>query len=76
MLAMELVEDRGSKVPASELATRTVERARDRGLILLSCGLYGNVLRVLAPILAPDEDIEEGLAILEESLVHAGAGAS
>jgi len=75
MLALELVEDREGKAPAGELAKRTTEIAREKGLVLLTCGLYGNVIRILAPILAADEDIEEGLSILEESLVHAGPGA-
>jgi 4-aminobutyrate aminotransferase/(S)-3-amino-2-methylpropionate transaminase len=73
MLALELVEDRESKTPAPALAKRATELARDRGLVLLSCGLYGNVLRVLVPILAPDKDVEEGLEILEESLVEAAS---
>jgi 4-aminobutyrate aminotransferase / (S)-3-amino-2-methylpropionate transaminase / 5-aminovalerate transaminase len=72
MLALELVEDRESKVPASELAAATVSAAFDRGLVLLACGLYGNVIRVLVPVLAPDEDLERGLDILDESLVAAG----
>jgi 4-aminobutyrate aminotransferase-like enzyme len=60
---------------AFEFAERTPDRAKavvdaafERGLILLSCGLYGNVIRLLPPLnIAPDE-LDEGLAILEESL--------
>jgi 4-aminobutyrate aminotransferase / (S)-3-amino-2-methylpropionate transaminase / 5-aminovalerate transaminase len=73
MLAMELVDDQGSRRPATELAKRTTEIARERGLMLLTCGLYTNVLRVLVPILADDSDIEEGLEILESSLADAVA---
>ncbi len=75
MLALELVTDRATKEPAGGLAKRTTEIARDKGLVLLTCGLEGNVIRILAPILAADEDIEEGLTILEESLVDADAQA-
>jgi 4-aminobutyrate aminotransferase-like enzyme len=71
MLAMELVDDPGSRRPAPELAKRTTELARERGLILLTCGLYSNVLRVLVPILAEDGEVEEGLEILEASLAEA-----
>jgi 4-aminobutyrate aminotransferase len=71
MLALELVEDPGSRRPATELAKRTTEFARERGLMLLTCGLYSSVLRVLVPILAEDGDIEEGLEILEDALVEA-----
>ena len=73
MLAIELVEDQVTKRPASALARRTTEIARERGLVLLSCGLYGNVLRVLVPILADSSEAEEGLEILEESLVEAAS---
>jgi 4-aminobutyrate aminotransferase-like enzyme len=74
MLALELVTDRESKEPAAELAKRTTEAARERGLILLSCGLYGNVIRILVPLVISDEDLDRGLQLLEESLVHAAAG--
>jgi 4-aminobutyrate aminotransferase/(S)-3-amino-2-methylpropionate transaminase len=74
MLALELVTDRVSKEPASAAARRTVELARDRGLVLLACGLHGNVIRILAPITISTEDLADGLDILEEALVDAGAG--
>jgi 4-aminobutyrate aminotransferase len=68
MLALELVE------PSPAAAKRVIAAARERGLILLSCGLDGNVLRLLPPLSATDEELERGLAILEESLGDAGAG--
>jgi 4-aminobutyrate aminotransferase len=71
MLALELVTDRESKEPAAELAKRTTEGARERGLILLSCGTYGNVIRILVPLVIDDDDLARGLEILEESLVDA-----
>jgi 4-aminobutyrate aminotransferase-like enzyme len=74
MLALELVTDRESKEPAAEIAKRTTEGARERGLILLSCGTYGNVIRILVPIVIDDDDLARGLEILEESLVDATAG--
>jgi 4-aminobutyrate aminotransferase/(S)-3-amino-2-methylpropionate transaminase len=73
MLAMELVEEEDGKRPATTLAKRTTELALERGLILLACGLYSNVLRILVPILADEGDVEEGLEILEESLVDAAS---
>jgi 4-aminobutyrate aminotransferase/(S)-3-amino-2-methylpropionate transaminase len=73
MLALELVEDPATRKPAPGLAKRTIDLARERGLVLLGCGLYGNVLRVLVPILAEDSDVDEGLDILESSLVDAAA---
>jgi 4-aminobutyrate aminotransferase / (S)-3-amino-2-methylpropionate transaminase / 5-aminovalerate transaminase len=75
MLAVELVADRESRRPEAELTKGTTELARERGLVLLSCGLYGNVIRVLVPILAEESVVDEGLAILEESLVVAASSA-
>jgi 4-aminobutyrate aminotransferase / (S)-3-amino-2-methylpropionate transaminase / 5-aminovalerate transaminase len=75
MLALELVEDRETKAPASELAGATVAAARERGLVLLSCGLSGNVIRILVPLVIGDEDLERGLELLEESLLAASTSA-
>ncbi len=73
MLAVELVEDPDSRRPAAELARRTTEIAREQGLVLLSCGLFSNVIRVLVPILADESDVAEGLELLESSLVQAAS---
>ena len=74
MLAMELVQDRATKAPAAEETARIVALARDRGLILMGSGLYGNAIRVLVPLVATPDDLDEGFAILEESLADAFAG--
>jgi 4-aminobutyrate aminotransferase len=68
MLALELVERNGDAAKAVTTA------ARENGLILLSCGLYGNVIRLLPPLSATDEELERGLGILEEALGDAGTG--
>jgi 4-aminobutyrate aminotransferase/(S)-3-amino-2-methylpropionate transaminase len=67
MQAIELAE----QSPA--LAARTVAEALDRGLVLLACGLHGNVLRVLVPLVVSDEELDRGLAIFEEALAAARA---
>ena len=73
MLALELVEPDGS--PATAVAAATVQAAYDRGLVLLSCGLHGNVIRILVPLVATDDELGRGLDLLEESLgVGAGTG--
>ena len=76
MLAIELVEDRETTAPAAALASATTAAARERGLILLSCGLYGNVIRILVPLVVSDEDLDRGLELLEEALVDAGTRAT
>ena len=53
--------------PRSRAAAVTRE-ARERGLVLLSCGIYGNVIRILVPFAISDEDLEQGLDILESVL--------
>ncbi len=68
MLAMELVEDRESKKPATDKAKALVSRCFEKGLVLLSCGNFGNVIRTLMPLVITDEQLDKGLAILEESL--------
>jgi len=71
MIAIELVEDRVSNKPAAALTKRWAEACARNGLILLTCGVYGNVARILVPLTADDSLIDEGLAILERSLDQA-----
>jgi 4-aminobutyrate aminotransferase / (S)-3-amino-2-methylpropionate transaminase / 5-aminovalerate transaminase len=59
MLAIELPEQTG------EQTSRIVAAAREQGLMLLSCGIYGNVIRILVPFTIGDEELERGLDILE-----------
>lgn len=63
----------GSDKPNPEMASRVQAEALKRGLILLTCGTYGNVIRFLAPLTVQDEVFDEGLDILEESLKAAKA---
>ena len=68
MLAMELVHDRETKQPAADLAKALVSHCIASGLIILSCGSFGNVIRLLMPLVITDEELEKGLAIIEEGL--------
>jgi len=68
MVAMELVRNRDPHAPDADLAKALVQRAAVNGLVLLSCGLYGNVIRILVPLTASEALIEEGLDIIEKSL--------
>ncbi|KWU62170.1 4-aminobutyrate--2-oxoglutarate transaminase [Priestia megaterium] len=68
MSAIELVKDRETKEADKELTQRIVKEANKRGLLLLSAGVFGNVLRILMPIVITDEQLEEGLAIFEAAL--------
>src|SRR4051794_28754826 len=68
MLALELVHDRASRDPAPELAQAVLERARENGLLLLRAGTYSNCIRVLAPLVLTDGELEESLAVWEHAL--------
>ena len=68
MIAMELVADRTTKVPDKALTGRLLMAALERGVILLSSGTYGNVIRVLAPLTTPDAVLDEGLDAVEQAL--------
>ena len=67
MVALEL-NDAASGKPDAEAVRRVQARALERGLILLSCGVYGNVLRFLYPLTIPDAQFDRALAILSEVL--------
>ena len=68
MLAMELVKDRKTKEPATKEAKALTRYCIKKGLIILSCGTYGNVIRLLMPLIIEDEQLEKGLEIMEDGL--------
>jgi len=68
MVAMELFKEADGRTPDADLTKALVVKAAERGLILLSCGMYGNTIRVLVPITAADELVDEGLDIIESCL--------
>ena len=68
MVAMELFQDAAHTEPDAEATGQIVAAARDKGLVLLSCGTYGNVVRLLVPLTVPDEQLKQGLDIVSESL--------
>lgn len=68
MRALELVDDRTSLKPDQPRTDRVLALAATRGLLLLSAGLYGNVIRTLMPLTVTDAELEEGLDVLESCL--------
>jgi 4-aminobutyrate aminotransferase len=68
MIGMELVTNRASKAPAKELCDQLVERAYHNGLLLLACGK--STLRFMPPLSVSRGEVDEALAILEQSLVE------
>ena len=70
MLAIELVHDRESKNPAPELVAAICEEAFRNGLLLMSAGIYSNVVRVLVPLTIADGELDEALDVWERALEH------
>ena len=68
MLAIELVEDRETKRPASDLASAVTAAAAARGLLLLKSGIYSNCIRVLCPLVVSDAELDEALEAWEQAL--------
>jgi 4-aminobutyrate aminotransferase/(S)-3-amino-2-methylpropionate transaminase len=68
MVAMELVKDRDTREPDPALTKAVVQSAAAKGLIVLSCGTYANVIRFLVPLVATDAVLDEGLGILESAM--------
>ena len=74
MLALELVEDPATRAPAPDLATRVVEAAAERGLLLLKSGIYSNCIRVLVPLVISEAQLDEALGVWEDALDSALSG--
>lgn len=68
MCALEFVKDRRSKAPDKELCDQILQEAYKRGVIALKAGVFDNVIRLLMPLVITDDQLEEGLSILEESI--------
>jgi 4-aminobutyrate aminotransferase/(S)-3-amino-2-methylpropionate transaminase len=75
MCALEFVKDRASKEPDKPLSDQILKEAHQRGLITLKAGVFDNVIRLLMPLVITDEQLEEGLTILEESIEAVLVGA-
>jgi len=68
MIGIELVKDRQSKEPAADDAGGLVKRSYEEGLIVIRCGVYHNVIRILVPLVITDDQLERGFAVLEDRL--------
>lgn len=69
MIGFDIVKSRGSYEPDADATKRVTTAALEGGLILLSCGVFGNVIRILVPLTADDAVLDEGLGKLEAALV-------
>ena len=68
MTAVEFVKNRETKEPDEDLTKKIVNNAFKKGLLLITCGVYNNVIRVIPPIIIENELLEKGLDILDEAI--------
>jgi len=71
MVAFDIVKKRGSGEPDADATKRVTQAAIADGLVLLSCGVHGNTIRILVPLTVQDDVLDEGLAKLEKALIAA-----
>ena len=68
MRALELVKDRDSRAPDRERTNRVIRKACENGLLLIAAGTHGNVIRTLMPLVITDDELQEGLEVLDRAL--------
>ncbi|HUD70533.1 MAG TPA: 4-aminobutyrate--2-oxoglutarate transaminase [Dongiaceae bacterium] len=71
MQAIEFVKDRTTKEPAKDLVKDIVRRCYEGGVLVISAGTYGNIVRTLMPLVITDEQLDEGLDVLEAAVIEA-----
>ena len=71
MIAFDVLKDRGGAEPDADATKRVTQAALAEGLVLLSCGVHANTIRILMPLTISDEILAEGLEKLERALIAA-----
>ena len=69
MIGVEIVENKDSKIPNKQKAQEIINNCRDNGLLLVTCGENGNVIRFMGPLTTPIKHVEEALGIFKNSLI-------
>ncbi len=72
MIGAELVKEKSGKAPGTELANKTRELLFRNGLLMHTCGHYGNVMRFMAPLTIEDDLIEKGISLFESAINDMG----
>jgi len=73
MVGCELVKDRTAREPAVDLTSAIIDEARNRGLLVIRCGIYRNVIRMLPPLTTTESDARRAIRLLGEAIGHAVA---
>lgn len=74
MLAMEFCHDGDPLRPATEVCTAVTSYCREHGVLVLPSGTYANIIRILAPLVITDADLEAALSVIEEAVLAVGQG--
>jgi len=72
MRAIELVNSRATRAPAPEQTKEITQYCYEHGLITITAGTYGNVIRILVPLVITDEQMDEALDVLESAIASVG----
>lgn len=73
MIGIELVKNRQTKEPAKDITSKVVKYCLEEGVMLISAGIFSNVIRLLIPLVVTDEQLDRGLTVLEKSILRAAA---
>ena len=68
MIGVEIVEDIKTKNPSKEIAMKIIEQSKNNGLLLVNCGLEGNVIRFMGPLTTPEEQVNEAMEMFTKSV--------
>ncbi|MGE5674784.1 MAG: 4-aminobutyrate--2-oxoglutarate transaminase [Mycobacterium leprae] len=74
MIGVEFVRDTATREPAAAEVNQLMQKAISRGVIVVKCGIYGNTLRMVAPLMISVEQVDEALTIIEEAALEVAAG--
>ena len=70
MIGVEIVENQETKIPAKDIALNIIDNCKTNGLLLVNCGLEGNVIRFMGPLTTPINQVEEALEIFKNSVIN------
>ena len=68
MIGVEIVEDADTKNPSKDIAMEIIENSKNEGLLLVNCGLEGNVIRFMGPLTTPDTQVHEAMEMFSRSV--------
>jgi 4-aminobutyrate aminotransferase/(S)-3-amino-2-methylpropionate transaminase len=69
MIGVEIVENKNTKIPDKNKVNKILDKCKENGLLLVSCGQEGNVIRFMGPLTTPQNQVEEAMEIFNNSLI-------